>query len=227
MEQNKHLEPKFSISFSHISDVLLQNYKESSSMTSSIIGGHSQISSSLMKQSQTGYQVSNNLVERVNSQSKERGDSAKFSQSSDEPSRASSGLTIQQLKKHNIIQTKQNKYNIKNKQEEIKEEVEDENEKEEALDATFNALAGVKGNSSKSKGTKESKQQLVQRRKTHEMINSINRSYEFESDIEIPKNNINDDGDKRSKHSAYTQSMINLQNVNTQGILKNKGSRQQ
>jgi hypothetical protein len=55
MEQNKHLEPKFSISFSHISDVLLQNYKESSSMTSSIIGGHSQISSSLMKQSQTGY----------------------------------------------------------------------------------------------------------------------------------------------------------------------------
>jgi hypothetical protein len=42
------------------------------------------------------------------------------------------------------------------------------------------------------------------------MINSINRSYEFESDIEITKNNINDDGDKRSKHSAYTQSMINL-----------------
>ena len=41
MEENKHMDPKYSEAFSLISGVLLQNYKESSSMSSSLIGGQS------------------------------------------------------------------------------------------------------------------------------------------------------------------------------------------
>ena len=39
MEYSKNLEPNFSESFSELSDILLSNYKDSSSMNSSVIGG--------------------------------------------------------------------------------------------------------------------------------------------------------------------------------------------
>jgi hypothetical protein len=39
MEQNKHLEPSISDSFSELSQVLLNNYKDNSSIGSSVYGG--------------------------------------------------------------------------------------------------------------------------------------------------------------------------------------------
>jgi len=42
MEYNKHLEPKFSVSFAELSDILLSNYRDSSSIANtSVIGGES------------------------------------------------------------------------------------------------------------------------------------------------------------------------------------------
>ena len=39
MEYSKNFEPNFSESFSELSEILLSNYKDSSSMNSSVIGG--------------------------------------------------------------------------------------------------------------------------------------------------------------------------------------------
>ena len=44
MEQTKHLDPYLSHSFQELSDVLLQNYKDSSSAGSSAFGSYSMIS---------------------------------------------------------------------------------------------------------------------------------------------------------------------------------------
>ena len=44
MEQTKHLDPFLSHSFQDLSDILLQNYKESSSTSSSVFGSYSMMS---------------------------------------------------------------------------------------------------------------------------------------------------------------------------------------
>ena len=76
LEQNKHLEPNYSDAFKQLSEVLLNNYKDSSSIaSSSIYGGQSQ---------KSGY-INNNLAEKVKRDT---------SLSSDE------GLTVQSLRNH-------------------------------------------------------------------------------------------------------------------------------
>ena len=56
MEQNKHLEPNFSDSFSQLSEILFNNYRDSSSIGSGSIYG--------AKSQKSGY-INNNLVEKV------------------------------------------------------------------------------------------------------------------------------------------------------------------
>lgn len=60
---------------------------------------------------------------------------------------------------------------------------------------------------------------LVQKRKTQEMMEPVNRSYEFKEII-----NQNQNEDSLSKLSAYTSNTVNISNVNQQGILKNKNN---
>ena len=43
MEQSKHLEPRISDSFIELSDILLANYKDSSSISSSVLGEKSPV----------------------------------------------------------------------------------------------------------------------------------------------------------------------------------------
>jgi hypothetical protein len=106
MEQNKHLEPNISDSFSELSQILLNNYKDNSSIGSSVYGGSSQYS---------GYYMNNNLAELVKRD-------ASASSASEE------GLTAQSLKNHNISLSNKRKYGEQGIQE-VNEDDEDENDR--------------------------------------------------------------------------------------------------
>lgn len=63
MEENKHLEPDFSQAFKEMSDILLQNYKDISSIggESSVFGGQSNISIGIGSMPKHSSGLNNNL----------------------------------------------------------------------------------------------------------------------------------------------------------------------
>ena len=118
MEQGKHLEPNTSESFADLSSILLQNYKDNSSAGSQISGISSIPLNSATSHNSLyggyGYQVNNNLRDKVMKKKEKSVEKAKESEDASQASLESqqqidkhAGLTAQKLMWHNIHQQTQ------------------------------------------------------------------------------------------------------------------------
>ena len=130
-----------SYSFEDLSDVLLQNYRENSSINgSSVLGGQSQISG----MNQNGF--SNNLRGIKNSGMRRNESYSKLSTNSHEGSQGrstsqnqSQGLTVQQLLKHNLNYQSNIRNNFGSKQKnQINEEIHEEDMDDGQNETRFN-----------------------------------------------------------------------------------------
>lgn len=102
MEQSKHLDPFLSDSFQELSDVLLQNYKDSSSAGSSVFGSYSMMSGINNQLREKALKPATTSEQSAEDDASQSGCSQEGSGGGQQESTGVSMLTKQSLQRHNI-----------------------------------------------------------------------------------------------------------------------------